>query len=84
MRFTLSDAQQRLVDKAGWVAEECLEPRAAGYDAAACHTWESWNDLWKHGFLAISVPKSYGGLGADMLTYIKVLDRLATVAPTRP
>ncbi len=77
MRFTLSDAQQSLVDKARWVAEECLEPRAAGYDAAACHTWESWNDLWKHGFLAISVPKPYGGLGADMLTYITVLDRLA-------
>ena len=76
-RFRLSDEQQRVVDKARWVAKEYLEPRAADYDALACHTWESWNDLWKHGLLAISVPKPYGGLGADTLTYIMALESLA-------
>ena len=77
MPITLSKPQQRVVEKARWVARECLEPRAAGYDAAACHTWESWKDLWEHGLLAISIPESHGGLGADMLTYISVLESLA-------
>ena len=77
MRFTLSGPRQQVVDKARWVAKECLEPRAAGYDASAGHTWESWNDLWNHGLLAISVPKDYGGLGADMLTYIMAIESLA-------
>ena len=77
MRFTLSGPRQQVVDKARWVAKECLEPRAAGYDASAGHTWESWNDLWNHGLLAISVPTTYGGLGADMLTYIMAIESLA-------
>lgn len=77
MPITLSKPQQRVVEKARWVAKECLEPRAADYDATACHTWESWRDLWEHGLLAISIPESHGGLGADMLTYITVLESLA-------
>ena len=66
-----------IVEKARWVARECLEPRAAGYDASASHPWESWQDLWEQGLLAIAVPREYGGLGLDMLTYVKVIDSLA-------
>ena len=66
-----------IVEKARWVARGCLEPRAAGYDASASHPWESWQDLWEQGLLAIAVPREYGGLGLDMLTYVKVIDSLA-------
>jgi len=60
------------------VAEECLRPRAAGYDASASHPWESWRDIWKHGLLAIAVPTAHGGLGLDMLTYVNVIGSLAS------
>ena len=77
MDFTLSNQQQDLVDKAQWVAGECLEPRAAQYDESGTHPRESWNDLWKHGLLAIAVPEDYGGLGLDMLAYVTVIEKLA-------
>ena len=61
MDFTLTPQQQRTVGEARRIARECLEPRAAGYDASASHPWESWNDLWEAGFLAAAVPAAYGG-----------------------
>ena len=77
MDFTLTKTQQETVDKAEWVARQCLEPRAAQYDEAATHPLDSWRDLWKHGLLAIAVPRDYGGLGLDMLTYVLVVEKLA-------
>ena len=73
----LSKKQQEIVDKARWVAMECLEPRAAEYDETASHPRESWNDLWKHDLLAIGVPQEHGGLGLDMPTYVRVIESLA-------
>ena len=77
MDYTLTKEQRRLVDEAQRVAKECLEPRAAQYDESGAHPWESWRDLWKQGFLAIGVPREYGGLGLDMLTYVMVIEKLA-------
>ena len=77
MDFDLSKEQKKIVDKAQWVARECLEPRAAQYDETGGHPWESWHDLWKNGLLGIAVPAEFGGLGLDMLTYIAVVEKLA-------
>jgi len=38
---------------------------------------ENYNDLKETGLLALSVPKEYGGIGADALTYVKVLSNIA-------
>lgn len=77
MDFSLTDEQQEIVDKAQWVAKECLEPRAAQYDESSTHPWESWRDLWRHGLLAMAVPKEYGGLGLEMQTYVMAVETLA-------
>ena len=77
MNEALTPEQSELVDKAASVARKCLEPRASGYDESASHPWESWHDLWEHGFLGAAVPQEYGGLGLDMLTYISVVEKLA-------
>ena len=77
MDFSLSRTQQKIVDKASVVAKEFLEPRAAYYDETSSHPVDSWKDLWRQGFLSISVPKQHGGLELDMLTYIMVVERLA-------
>ena len=77
MDTSLSPRKREIVEKAGWVSRECLEPRAAQYDESASHPWESWHDLWEHGLLAAAVPEAYGGLGLDMLTYVMVIERLA-------
>ena len=66
-----------LVSVAGRVATECLAPRAARYDATATHPVESWRDVWREGMLAMGIPRRFGGLELDMLTYVKVIERLA-------
>ena len=60
------------------VAAECLAPRAAHYDATATHPVESWRDAWSEGLLAMGIPRRHGGLELDMLTYIRVIERLAS------
>jgi alkylation response protein AidB-like acyl-CoA dehydrogenase len=72
-----SKTDNQIIDKAIWVAKECLSPRASQYDESASFPIENWSDLWKHGLLSISVPKAYGGLELDMPTYILVIENLA-------
>lgn len=76
MDFNLTREQQKLLSVAEQVARECLEPRAALYDESATHPYESWRDLWEHGLLALAVPREYGGLGLDMLTYVMAIEKL--------
>ena len=76
-------AQASVVDTDGLVAAaqrlatERLAPRAARYDAESTHPVESWRDVWSSGLLAMGIPVRYGGLGLDMLTYIRIVERLA-------
>ena len=77
MRIALSDEQRLVVAAAKRVASEHLEPRAAHYDETATHPVDSWKALWKNDLLGMAVPRAYGGLGLDMLTYVMVVESLA-------
>ena len=66
-----------VVAVADWLAAECLAPRAAHYDAAAVHPTDSWRDVWRQGMLGMGIPRRFGGLELDMLTYVHVVERLA-------
>ena len=59
------------------LARECLAPRAAHYDATATHPVESWRDVWREGMLGMGFPCRFGGLGLDMPTYIRAVEKLA-------
>ena len=76
-RIGLSDADE-ILKVASRLAQECLAPRAARYDAEAIHPVESWRDVWKHGLLSMGIPKRFGGLGLDMSSYVRVVERLAS------
>lgn len=67
-----------LVAVANRLATECLSPRAAHYDSEAIHPVESWRDVWRQGMLAMGIPRRFGGLELDMLTYIKIVEQLAS------
>ncbi len=77
MDVTLKKDRMDVLEKAEWLARECLAPRAEEYDREAKHPLESWNDVWQHGLLGLAVPEEYGGLGLDMLTYVMTVERLA-------
>ena len=73
----LNPEQLELVELAATVSRECLAPRAARYDEEASFPLESYRDLHQAGLVALNVPKAYGGLGADPLTYVACLLELA-------
>lgn len=77
MDFSFTPAQDELIARAASVAAKSLAPRAAAYDESRAYPRESWEDLWRAGFLGMAIPKAHGGLGLDMLSYVAVLEALA-------
>lgn len=77
MQGMLTAAQQDVVARVAQITRTQLAPRAAHYDAAAVHPRESWRDLGAAGFLAMAIPRQYGGLELDMPTYIGAIEAIA-------
>jgi alkylation response protein AidB-like acyl-CoA dehydrogenase len=67
-----SERQRELVEIARRLGRERFAPRAAAYDAAAAFPFENFADLREAGFLALTVPATHGGLGADFESYALV------------
>src|SRR5215204_6058722 len=67
--FRLTDEQAALADKARAMGQAIFAERAAIYDRDATFPTENYRDLHKAGFLAISIPKEQGGLGAGYRAY---------------
>ena len=73
----LNAEQRRLIELAARLAKERFAPRAAQVDATAVFPFENYEDLRRHGLLGLTVPREYGGLGADSLTYSLVLHEIS-------
>jgi alkylation response protein AidB-like acyl-CoA dehydrogenase len=73
----LSDEQSRVIDHMARLARERFSMRAARYDAESSFPYENYADLHREGLLPLTVPKAYGGLGADPVTYAHALRELA-------
>ena len=58
-----------LIETADRLAREKFAGRAAGYDASAEFPLENYDDLREAGLLGLRVPRDYGGLGVDPLTF---------------
>ena len=77
MDFEVPNQQRDIVETAQRLARESLAPRADHYDQASVHPKESWHAVWEGGLLAGTIPKQYGGLELDMLSYCMVVEKLA-------
>lgn len=75
--FSLTPAQQDIVDQARAVARRCLAPRAAAYDRTAEFPAENIADLAEAGLLGLLVPREHGGLGSDLVGYGLAVAELA-------
>ncbi len=69
---TLTPLQRELIGRAAELGRTRFAPRAARHDREASFPFDNYRDLRDAGLLAICVPKSYGGLGADFATYVMV------------
>lgn len=77
LRHHMGEGHSILIDRARELAQQCFGPRAAGLDAENRFPFENYDDLREAGFLGLTVPKEYGGLGADSVTYVGVLSEIA-------
>lgn len=53
-----------------------FEERAVQVDRDAAFPWGNFNDLRERGFLALCVPKQYGGMGASYADYMRVSEEI--------
>ncbi|WIG60130.1 MAG: Acyl-CoA dehydrogenase [Ktedonobacterales bacterium] len=74
--YPRSERQRRLLALAAPLAER-FAARALAHDADASFPLENIADLRESGLLALTVPETYGGLGANELEHTLVIERLA-------
>ncbi|WP_430300387.1 acyl-CoA dehydrogenase family protein [Ramlibacter paludis] len=68
----LSAKQRSLLALAHRLGRDKFAPRAAQWDREASFPFANYDDLREAGLLALCVPESHGGLGADYATYMMV------------
>lgn len=73
----LDAEQRRIVEQVAALSRERFAPRAARYDAESTFPFENYEDLREAGLLGLTIPREYGGLGADPLTYALSLFEMA-------
>ncbi len=69
--------QESLVHVARELGQGPFRARAAMFDKDNRFPSENYDDLRTSGLLALTVPKGYGGIGADPATYVGVLTEIA-------
>lgn len=73
----MPEDQESLVHVARELGQGPFRARAAMFDKDNRFPSENYDDLRTSGLLALTVPKGYGGIGADPATYVGVLTEIA-------
>ena len=81
MNLDLTHEQQLIRDTARDFATAELEPHAQQWDEEDIFPREAFNKMAELGFAGMLVPEEYGGVGADTLSYILMLEELNRVVP---
>ncbi len=76
MHIQLDERQERIVAAAQAFAKDELAPHAAQHDADGAFTPELIERMAQQGFLAATLPQSYGGLELDPLAYGLMLEAI--------
>jgi len=77
----VTDQQRDLIGRARELGRDNFRPRAAQLDEENLFPYENYADLKDAGFLAITIPEEFGGLGADYRTYALVAAELGRWCP---
>src|SRR5690349_12072872 len=78
----LTADQVALRDAVRELAQEKIAPRAAEIDQKGEFPWDVVELLRQQDFFAAAFPEEYGGLGADMISVLLVIEELSTVCAT--
>jgi alkylation response protein AidB-like acyl-CoA dehydrogenase len=75
--YRLTDEQTRLVDAVRELAATRIGPQAARVDEEGAFPTDAVRALGEAGWLGLTVPAAYGGLGQSLGTCCAVLDQIA-------
>ncbi|HLU24255.1 MAG TPA: acyl-CoA dehydrogenase family protein [Longimicrobiales bacterium] len=75
----LNDEHESLRRSVREFAEAEIAPVAAALDEESRFPWENVKKMAELGYFGVNVPKQYGGLGLDYLSYLLVIEELARV-----
>jgi len=75
--FELSENQKQLQASAREFAKKEIAPRAAEIDRTEQYPWENVKLLTKQGFMGMTIPEEYGGLGMSYLDVVLVIEEIA-------
>ncbi|MCI4349766.1 MAG: acyl-CoA dehydrogenase family protein, partial [Thermoplasmata archaeon] len=81
MDFGLTDEERSLQDAARKFVRESVAPVAARMDREDWFPKEVFRKLGEKGFLGITIPDTYGGLGLSYLAQSIVLEEIARASP---
>jgi alkylation response protein AidB-like acyl-CoA dehydrogenase len=81
MNLDLNPEQQLIRDTARDFAMAELEPHAHEWDEQHIFPRDVFNRMAELGFAGMTVPEEYGGVGADTVSYILMLEELNRVVP---
>ena len=82
MDFTLSKQQQMVQKMYKEFAENEVKPLAKKVDAEEYFPKETVEKMAKLGMMGIYFPKSVGGAGGDVLSYVMAVEELSKVCGT--
>lgn len=77
--FTLTSDQILLQDAARKLAQSEIQPRAAEVDRSEEYPWDNVEKLTAAGFMGMTIPEQYGGLGLNYLDAVLVIEQIAKV-----
>ncbi len=77
--FQLTDDQLRLQDRARHLACEAFLPRAADIDRSEAYPWDNIKLLTDNGFMGMTIPTEFGGLGLSYMDTVPVVEEIAKV-----
>ena len=77
--FELTDAQIELQQHACTVAQKEIAPRAAEVDRSEEYPWANVEVLTEAGYMGMTIPEAYGGLGLSYLDAVLVVEEMARV-----
>jgi len=77
--YTLSTEQLAIQENARQLAETVIGPRAKQNDIDQEYPWDNVKALTEAGFMGMTIPKEYGGLGLSYLDTVVVVEEMAKV-----
>ena len=77
--YLLSEDQQQLQNAARQLAETVIAPNAARIDESQEYPWDNVKALTEAGFMGMTIPEQYGGLGLGFLDTVLVVEEMSKV-----